>query len=233
MSKTEEIRRFALPSCLRINQPLDGLTCRYGHKSLFLMGQIGLLSEKTLAPILPKRDWRSRRMKAQKKASNPMAGTLPIKKTESIFDELKKMQDRIMHRAYDMFESNGRALGRDLEHWFNAERELVWKPAIELSEKDEKFHVSVAIPGVDPKTLDIEVAPDYLLIKAEVHHEHTSDNGEVHICEFETGSLFRSIRFPKRVDPTRVQAEFKNGMLYLTAAVAEEAHRRKIEVKAS
>ena len=162
-----------------------------------------------------------------------MAANLPIKKTESIFDELKNMQGRITRRAYDIFESNGRAIGRDLEHWLDAERQLVWKPTIELSEKDGTFHVSVAIPGVDPKDLDIEVAPDYLLVKAEVHHEHTSDKGQVHTCEFETGHLFRSIRFPKKVDPSKVKAEFKNGMLYLTAAVAVEAQLRKIEVKAS
>jgi HSP20 family protein len=162
-----------------------------------------------------------------------MSASLPIKKTESIFDELKKMQDQIMRRAYDIFENNGRALGRDLEHWLNAERELVWKPVIELIEKDNAFRVSLAIPGVDPKSLDIEVAPDYLLIKAEIHHEHESDKGTVHVCEFETGNLFRSVRFPKRVDPNKVQAEFKNGMLYLTASIAEEAHLRKVEVKAS
>jgi HSP20 family protein len=115
----------------------------------------------------------------------------------------------------------------------DAERQLVWKPAIELSEKDAAFHVSVAIPGVDPKALDIEVAPDYVLIKAEVHHEHTSNKGKVYDCEFEMGRLFRSIRFPKRIDPNKVKAEFKNGMLYLTALVAEEAQLRKIEVKAS
>jgi HSP20 family protein len=172
-------------------------------------------------------------MKANQKWSKSMAPTLPIKKTESIFDELKNMQDRIMHRAYDIFEKNGRALGRDLEHWLHAERQLVWKPAIELNERDEAFHVSVAIPGVDPKALDIEIAPDYLLIKAEIHHEHTFDKGKVHACEFETGSLFRSIQFPKKIDPNKVKAEFTNGMLYLTAVVAGEANLRKVEVKAS
>ena len=162
-----------------------------------------------------------------------MAANLPIKKTESIFDELRKMQDRIMHRAYDIFESNGRSLGMDLENWLDAERQLVWKPAIELAEKDDEFHVSAAVPGVDPKNLDIEVAPDYLLVKAEVHHEHKTGKGTVHTCEYESGSLFRSVRFPKKIDPGKAKAEFKNGMLYLTAEIAEEAHLRKIEVKAS
>ena len=162
-----------------------------------------------------------------------MAANLPIRKTESILDELRNMQDHIMHRAYDIFESGGHAIGRDLENWLDAERQLVWKPAIEMTEKDDEFHVSVAIPGIDPKSLDIEVAPEYLLIKAEIHHEHTAEKGEIHTCEFETGSLFRSVRFPKKIDPNKVKAEFRNGMLHLTAAVAEGAHLRSIEVKAS
>src|SRR5262245_52407195 len=145
-------------------------------------------------------------MKAQRKRT-ASTSSLPIKTAESILDELRAMQDRIMRRAYDIFEDNGRALGRDLEHWLDAERQLVWKPAIELSEKDQTFQVSVAIPGVDPKAIDIEVAPDYLLIKAEVHHEHTSEKGTVHTCEFEAGSLFRSIRFPTKIDPNKVNAE--------------------------
>jgi len=168
-----------------------------------------------------------------KKRSNPMSATLLIRKSESIFDELRTMQDRIMHRAYDIFEANGRSVGRDLENWLDAERQLVWKPAIELSEKDHEFHLSIAVPGVDPKTIDIEVTEDYLLVKAEVRHEHKTDKGKVHTCEFESGNLFRSVRFPRKVDTSKVKAEFRNGMLCFTAEVAEEAKARRIEVKAS
>ena len=135
-----------------------------------------------------------------------MSPSVPVKKTESIFDELKKMQDLVMQRAYEIFETNGRTLGRDLEHWLDAERQLVWRPAIELSERDNQFHLSVAVPGVDPKTVDIEVTEDYLLVKAEIHHEHKTDKGKVHTCEFESGSLFRSVRFPRKINPDKVKA---------------------------
>ena len=105
--------------------------------------------------------------------------------------------------------------------------------AIELSEKDHEFQLSIAVPGVDPKTIDIEVTEDYLLVKAEVRHEHKTGKGKVHTCEFESGNLFRSVRFPRKVDTSTVKAEFKNGMLYFTAEMAEEAKARRIEVKAS
>jgi len=162
-----------------------------------------------------------------------MATNLPIKKTESIFDELNQMQERIMHRAYDLFETRGKAFGRDLEHWLAAEQELIWKPSVELTEKDNEFNLRIAIPGVDPKDIDIEVTSEYLLVKAESRHEHREDKGEVHVCEFESGNLFRSIRFPKAINPDKVKAEFKNGVLQISAAIAAEAQSRRIELKAS
>ena len=159
--------------------------------------------------------------------------SLPIKKTESIFDELNQMQDRIMHRAYDLFETRGKAFGRDLEHWLAAEQELIWKPSVELTEKDSEFNLRIAVPGVDPKDIDIEVTSEYLLVKAESRHEHKEDKGEVHVCEFESGNLFRTIRFPKAINTDKVKAEFKNGVLQISAAIAAEALSRRIELKAS
>jgi len=162
-----------------------------------------------------------------------MATTLPIRKTESIFDELNKMPDRIMKRAFEIFDGNGHAFGKDIDDWLQAERELVWKPAIELQEKDNEIHLQIATPGIDPKDIDIEVTPEDILVKAETHHEHKEDKGEVHVCEFTSGNMFRSVHLPKKIDPDKVKAEFKNGMLSLTAEIAKEAQARKIDLKAS
>ena len=162
-----------------------------------------------------------------------MAETLPIRRSKSIFDEIDRMQDRVVRRAYDIFSSNGGIFGRDIEDWLQAERELVWKPAIELEEKDDEFRLQIATPGVDPKDIDIEVTPEDILVKAEVHHEHKAKKGEVYACEFASGNLFRSIHLPKRIDPDKVKAEFKNGMLSLKAPVAEEARAKKVSIEAA
>jgi HSP20 family protein len=162
-----------------------------------------------------------------------MAETLPIRKTKSIFDEIDRMQDRIMRRAYDIFSENGGIFGRDMDDWLRAERELVWKPAIELEEKDDEFRLQIATPGVDSKNIDIEVTPEDILVKADVHHEHKEKKGEVYACEFESGNLFRSIHLPKKIDPDKVKAEFKNGMLSLTAPIAEEARAKKVTIEAA
>ena len=162
-----------------------------------------------------------------------MAETLPIRKSKSIFDEMDRMRDRIMRRAYDIFSSNGGIFGRDIDNWFQAEQELVWKPSIELEEKDDEFLLQVATPGIDPKDIDIEVTPEDILVKADVHHEHKEKKGDVYACEFASGNLFRSIHLPKRIDPDKVKAEFKNGMLSLKAPVAAEARAKKVTVEAA
>jgi len=162
-----------------------------------------------------------------------MAEILPIRKGKSVFDEMNRMRDSIMRRAYDIFSLNGGIFGRDIDDWYQAERELVWKPSIELQEKDDEFLLQVAAPGVDPKEINIEVTPEDILVKADVHHEHEEKKGEVYACEFASGNLFRSIHLPKKIDPDKVKAEFKNGMLSLKAPVAAEARAKKVTVEAA
>ena len=158
---------------------------------------------------------------------------VPVKRPKSIFDEMEKMRDRVMSRAHEIFSGNGGIFGRELDDWLQAERELVWKPAIELTEKDNAFQLEVAAPGMDAKDFDIEVTPEDILIKAEAQHEHKKEKGEIHISEFAYGNLFRSIRLPKKIDPENVTAEFKNGVLTLNAPIAAEARAKKVTVGAA
>ena len=160
-------------------------------------------------------------------------GEVAVQKKESVWDQLQKIEARIMQRAFDIFRDNGSALGKDLDNWLAAERELIWKPAIELTEKDNQFEIRVAVAGIDPKDLNVEVTSEALLVKGETKSEKKEQKGEVHTSEFQAGSLFRSIRFPKKVDPDKVKAEIKNGMLTVVAPIAEGAKSRKVSVQAA
>jgi HSP20 family protein len=162
-----------------------------------------------------------------------MTDYVPVRKTTSILDEWKRMQNRVMRRAYDIFEHNGQPFGRDLEHWFQAEQELLWKPPIEIHETDGKLVMEAAVSGVDPKDMDIEVTPEDIVLKAEIHHQHDEKKGTLHMCEFESGSMFRSIHLPRRINPDKVKAELKNGLLRVTAEVAEDFGRRNIKPEAA
>jgi len=153
-------------------------------------------------------------------------GDVAVQKSESLWDQIQRMEERITNRAHEIFQSKGSIFGRDLDDWFNAEKELVWKPAIELKERDGLYELQAAIAGIDPRDVRIEVTPEELLIRGETTSEKREEKGEVRYSEFQSGSLFRSIRFPKRVDPNKVKADIKNGLLTITAPIAEEIRRR-------
>jgi len=155
---------------------------------------------------------------------------------ESVFDELREMEDRVLRGAYDVFEKNGRTHGHDLQDWLDAERELVRKPAIELREEDREFVVTIAVPGIDPKDLDIQVTAAHLLVKSDVRHEHNPDEGRNnngHMCEFQPGNLFRSVTFPRRIDPAKVKVQLTNGLLLLRAPIADKAPAGPVKRRAS
>jgi len=156
--------------------------------------------------------------------------TLPVRKTESILEKIQDGENRIRARAFELFAGNG-LFDRDLDNWLKAEDELILRPSIELREKDKQFKLKISVPGVEPKAMDIQATPDAILVKAELHHDHEVKEGDVHTCEFRSGSLFRAVQLPKKIDPDKVKAELKNGMLLLTADIAEPSRARKVSVK--
>jgi len=153
-------------------------------------------------------------------------GDVFVQKSETLWDQIRRMEERITRRAHEIFEANGSISGRELDDWFQAEKELVWKPAVELKEKDSHFELQAALAGMDPKEIRIEITPEELLIRGDTKFETREEQGDLCYTEFQAGTLFRSIRFPKRVDPNRVKAEYRNGLLSVTAPIAEEARAR-------
>jgi HSP20 family molecular chaperone IbpA len=162
-----------------------------------------------------------------------MTDHVSVRKTSSILDEWRQMQNRVMRRAYDIFEHDGHPFGRDVEHWLQAEHELLWKPPIEIHETNGKLVMEAAISGVEPNDVNIEVTPEDIVLKAETQHQHDEKKGTVHVCEFESGSMFRSIHLPRRINPDNVKAELKNGLLRVTAEVAEGSGHRNIKSEAA
>jgi HSP20 family molecular chaperone IbpA len=146
---------------------------------------------------------------------------LRINKKDSIFDEIERMNEQITKRAYEIFEGEGRECGRDLEHWLQAERELVWAPPTEVVEGDREIKVKISTPGVDARDLDVEIAPHGLVVEAETKSEEEGKRGG---RTTKTARLFRSLCFSQEIDPDSANAEFKDGVLTLTAKVATAKH---------
>lgn len=150
---------------------------------------------------------------------------------DDVLAEVERVQRHIAQRAQEIFRARGSALGHALEDWMKAECETIWRPALEVRRTKDAFVVEAAVAGIDPKQVDVQVTPTEVVLAAPVHHSDREQEGEVVLCEFANGPLFRSYKFPEPVDPARVSAEYRNGLLRVRAPLAKPA--TKVEVHAA
>ncbi|HUL72390.1 MAG TPA: Hsp20/alpha crystallin family protein [Vicinamibacterales bacterium] len=158
--------------------------------------------------------------------------SVELRKRDSVLEQLDELQQDIRRRAYELFKAHEGQLIGPLEDWLSAERELVWRPPVELRQKDGEFRLEAALAGVALKDLDIQVTPEDILISCNTQHEHGPEAGTIHVCEFKRGRLFRSIHLPEPIDPESIKAEYRDGLLRLTAQAAG-AKPKKVDVQAA
>jgi HSP20 family protein len=88
----------------------------------------------------------------------------------------------------------------------------------------------VEIPGMKKDELDITVENFTLTIRGEKKSEQTIKDDQFHRVERSYGTFTRSFALPHTVDPNRVQADYKDGVLTITLPLREEAKPRQIKV---
>ena len=131
-----------------------------------------------------------------------------------------------MDRLFDRFFADA---GSPWEDFFGSTGQ--WMPAFDVSESDKEITVRAEVPGVDPREIDVSVSGRTLTIAGE-KKECTEDRGQSsYRCERRFGRFQRSIELPTSVDPSKVNAEYKNGVLTIHLARDEKAAPKKIAVK--
>jgi HSP20 family molecular chaperone IbpA len=137
----------------------------------------------------------------------------PIVHRTKINEQLERLQDAIRRRAYEHHERNTSA--SDIDNWLAAERELVQRPIIEMREQNEQVELLVGMPGVKPDDVEVHVEPQDVLIRALPREAEEASPVEV--------SMLGTIHLPEPINPDSVQAEFRDGLLRVTADRADKA----------
>ena len=103
-------------------------------------------------------------------------------------------------------------------------------PAINVGASSTQVDVYVFVAGVDPKSLDISLHQNLLTVSGE-RNIKIPEGAQAYRQERFTGSFSRAITLPDDVDPEKVSADYRNGVLHVTIQRNEELQPRKIEVK--
>lgn len=108
-------------------------------------------------------------------------------------------------------------------------------PPVEITEKEKSFEISVELPGIHEKDLEVTLANGVLRIKGEKKEETEEKKKDYYVSERRYGSFERSFQIPDAVDTGAISAKFSAGVLKLTLPKTQEAQtkERKIEVRAA
>jgi HSP20 family protein len=108
-------------------------------------------------------------------------------------------------------------------------------PAVEsyVDREGKRFVCRVALPGVDPKDVNIQLQGNVLSISGE--RKITNERKEADFIQTEMmyGYFERDIPLPEGIDTNKLDAEYRNGVLEITAPVSAAALPRRIEVKST
>jgi HSP20 family molecular chaperone IbpA len=158
-----------------------------------------------------------------KRATKSEAKLVVLDNDDLISTETEQVQEMIRARAYELSQQRGHS-GREVDDWLTAESEIISVPPAELIEKKGTFQVTLAILGIPLRDMRVLATADQILVRGDYHHSRENEEGTVHLCDFKSVTLFRSVRFPEPIDVNSLEVELQNGILRITAAKASAQH---------
>lgn len=102
---------------------------------------------------------------------------------------------------------------------------------MDVKEADGKYLVKAEIPGVNKDDIHVTVDGNRVSISAEIKKEKEEKEGERVIrSERSYGMASRSFSLADEVDPSQVQAKYKDGLLELTLPKKPGSSRKEISI---
>lgn len=117
------------------------------------------------------------------------------------------------------------------ERWSGAQSNADWIPAVESYIDQNQYHVRMALPGVKPDEVNIQVHGNELSISGERKQEVMPSEDRSYQHEILYGAFERVIPLPEGVQSDKVEANYNNGVLEISVPLSEKAVPRKIEIK--
>ena len=127
---------------------------------------------------------------------------------------------------------------RDLDSLFNrvfgdtvrSQNVDSFTPAADVRREGDTWRVSLAVPGISPDRVDIDIVGRSLRVRGE---RSADEKAEPVISEITYGRFEREFTLPEEIDAQHVEATYRHGMLELVLPLAEGAKPHRIAVNAA
>jgi HSP20 family molecular chaperone IbpA len=137
--------------------------------------------------------------------------------SSSLNTPLRQWVDRVFDEAFAREGATGAGAG------FQSLPVNVW-------ETPDGYQAALLAPGLDEQSINVTVHEDTLAIEGELKF-NVPEGARPIWQEFGPTKFRRSLRLGAAVDPARVEAMFRNGLLLVTMPKAEHAKPRQIQVQ--
>ncbi len=106
-------------------------------------------------------------------------------------------------------------------------------PLVNFSEDEGHVYIEALVPGVDPKDIDLTVLRNTVTISGERKPFVQKEGQIVHRSELGSGKFSRTLELPVDIDPEKIMACCRDGIMQISLAKAEHAKPKKIDIKLS
>ena len=172
-------------------------------------------------------------MTAPPKDDNNDNGLSPIfVEAEKMFERFADLTKETAQKAYEFFRKRGGDFGRELDDWFRAESEILRPVPVEITETNGNVNVSAAVPGFKSDEIEVSVKDNNLILSGTTESREKKEDENTFYSEWKSNRFFRQLTLPCEVDPEKVEANLKDGVLQLTLPKLPEREATQVKVKA-
>jgi HSP20 family protein len=163
----------------------------------------------------------------------PEPSSVKLVEPKTLVERINQIRQDIARRAFQIFENGGGLFGRELDHWFQAEAELLHPVHVNITESDDALSVQAEVPGFNANEVEVSPEPRRLTISGKrATSKEESKRGKTLYQEQCSTELLRIIDLPTEVDARRSTATLKNGILELSLPKDGQAKSTRVEVRA-
>lgn len=104
-------------------------------------------------------------------------------------------------------------------------------PRMDVVETKSELKVSLEVPGMTRDDIKITADDDMLTVSGEKSETKDRSEGSTHVTERSFGQFSRSLYLPRGVDPAKIEASMKDGVLTLAIPKRPGAETKTIAIQ--
>lgn len=112
-----------------------------------------------------------------------------------------------------------------------ASPDLSFIPRVNLRETGDAYVITMDLPGIKDENIEISFSGNRLTVNGEIQDERRDENDRYHAFERMVGRFSRSFMLPDGVDPEKIKAELREGVLHVTVPKQPGVQAKKIPIE--